>query len=256
MLRKILAGAAGLLLAGSMALAGEGPAITVEARLDIGVVEEIVSSIEGNDVIEYDGLSIQPSVAVNAQFSEQWSASLQFRGLFGFEDDDAEVVGTDGESTFDMFEIGGLAGYTFKVNDQFSVTPVLGLSWQSWDLEGDDSSGDTGTFETSLLFLDFGAKMAFTVNDKVSIRGALMLAIPVAGSTELDAPGIDEDADVDGGFRFGISGGVEYKLNDKVTLVGGLAYTMADVDWDWGSSVDGEDELDSFALRLGVVFSF
>ncbi len=261
MLRKICVGVAALCLAGSLAMGGEGLGLKVEVGLDIGVVENVTADIDG-EVIEYGGLSIIPRVSVTKQFTEEWSASLGFRGVVGFDDDDGEVLEEDGEASFSQFEIGGLAGYTFKVNEQFSITPVLGLSWRSYSLEGDVDDADFGVeFDASFLALDFGAQMAFEVNDKVSISGGLMLGIPVAGSNEIDVESLlftgDDDADLGGGFLFGISAAVEFKLNDTVALVGGLAYEMGTVDWEWDDiDEDGEDELSRFAIKLGATFKF
>jgi hypothetical protein len=98
--------------------------------------------------------------------------------------------------------------------------------------------------------------MAFQINDQVAITGRLMFGLPLAGDAELHVPGPDFDADIDGGFIFEIGGAVEYRLNDTVALVGGLAYESASYDWEWDGNNDGEDELDRFVITLGASFSF
>jgi hypothetical protein len=252
-MKKLLFGAAALVLSCSLASAGEGK-FTVDVGLDIGVVESLYTEIDGDDLIDSSTMSIIPRVSGTYHFDENWSASLAFRAVVGFEDDDAEIDGEDGESTFREINFGGSGGYTFKVNDQFEVTPVFGLTWRKYTVDVELDSGGDGDVETSLLVLDFGAKMALAVNDQVSITGGLMFGIPVTGDSEFDGP--DVDGDLEGGFYLEIDGSVEYKLNDNVALVGGLAYELGRLDWEWESTVDGEDELDRFAIKLGAVFSF
>ncbi len=260
-MKKLLFGAAALVLSCSLASAGEGK-FKVDVGLDVGVVENVLVTIDeiSEDVAEYGGISIIPRVSGTYQFDENWSASLNFRAVIGFDDDDAEVLEEDAEGSFQQIEIGGLAGYTLKVNEQFSVTPVAGLSWRTLTLEADvDDYNVDVEIDASFLSLDFGANMAFKVNDKVSIVGGLKLGLAVAGSAEAKVSGEgDTDGDLDGvGLLFGVDAGVEYKLNDSVALVGGLSYELARTDWEWDEAdADGEIDTDRFAIKLGAVFSF
>jgi hypothetical protein len=227
----------------------------------IAVAEDASMEIDGYDMGEYSGISLVPRVSANFQFTEEWSAKLNISGVLAFEDEDGTVfMEMDGETDVSEFQIGGLAGYTLKVGDQLSVTPVLGLGWRSYELEGDMDDFSFGQeFDSSILTLDFGAEVAVKLNDKFGIAGGLLIGIPVSGSNDLETSAGDLDADLDGGFFFSIAADVEYKLTDMISLTGGLGYALTRVDWEWdvpGDTVDGEDELDRFTIRLGAVFSF
>lgn len=255
MMKRMWVVAAALLLTGSLALAGEGMGLKVEGGLDIGVVQN-VELFDGD--VDGSSMALVPSVAVTKQFTDEWSASLRLRGLFGFEDDSADFDGDDGTLSISGFDIGGLAGYTLKVNDQFTVTPVAGLSYRMWSVDLDDDDADvSGTEDCGLLVLDFGAKAAYKLNDKFSITGGLMLGLGLLGSSSLDGD-FDDDGDLDGvAFLFEIKGGVEYKLNDTVSLTGGLAYETLSATWDWDDADDtADDELSRFSIQLGAAYKF
>ncbi len=219
-MKKLLCGVAALTLALSCSLAYAGElGLKVDVGMDISVVESIDSEIEGHDLLEYRSLAVAPRVSVTKQFTEEWSASFKFRAVVGFEDDDAEMGGEDGEADFQEIDIGGSGGYTLKLNEQFSVTPVFGFTWRSYEVDGDTDAGN-GKLEAGLLILDFGAGMAFRLNEQVAITGRLMFGVPLAGDAELHVPGPDADADIDGGFIFEIGGGVEYRVKDNIALLG------------------------------------
>ncbi len=255
MVRKFLLGAAALVVSCSLAFAGESK-VKVEAGIDIGVVESLEIEIDGYDVLESDSISIVPRVSVTGQFTENWSAAFEFRAVVGFEDDDADLGGgEDGEVTPSEIKVGGYAGYTFALSDKLALTPTLGLSWRSYesDIEVD---GEEADFDGSLLTLDFGARVAVSVTDKIGVRGFLLFGIPVSGSNELNDVGETLDADLDGGFLVSLAGEVTYNVTGNIALVGGLGYEKDMIDWEWEDVVDGEDEIARFTIRVGAVFSF
>ncbi len=261
MLRKILLVAAVLLAIGSLARAGENVGLKVEAKLEIGVVSHVEAEVDG-DLVEYGGVSINPVLLVSQQFNERWSAQFKLKGLFGFDDSDGEVLEEEGDVSFNGLEIGGLAGYTFKANEQLSITPVAGLSWRSVEVEGDMNGEDLDAeFEADYLVLDFGAQLAFKANDKLTVTGALMFGLPLTGESEVEVEGnglsVDDEGDLDGGFLVSLAGGVEYKLRENILLTGGLAYEMGTIDWEYNDmDEEGEEELNMLTLQFGVVFKF
>jgi long-subunit fatty acid transport protein len=259
MLKKTLMGFAAMAMCCSLASAAEGD-LKVSGGLDIGVIEELVVDVDGTEMIDTSTLSFIPNVTVSKQFTEELSVSVGFSAVIGLEDDSADVV--DGAAEFDAsvleLKFGGLCSYTFKINEEFSVTPVAGLSWKSYDLESNDpDSSFKMEFNTSLLVLDFGAKADFKLNDDFTLTGQLMLGLPVVGSGELKVMGTTEDGDLDGGFFYEIGGGVEYKLQDNLLLYAGLAYRVEDVDWDFDDwDAEAETEVTRLSLRLGATFTF
>jgi hypothetical protein len=265
MLRKILFGVAALMLSTSLASAGEG--INVETRLDIGLFTSAVTSVD-DDFIDYGGISLRPVVKGSYQFTEEWGAELQFSYLMGFDDDDGEFFEEDADETsFSALAIGGLASYTFKVDDKLSIVPVAGFSWRSEDMEGDadDFDGD-GEYEADYFVLDFGCRVKYAVNDQWGVSGELMLGVPLFGDSEVevdvDVPGVlvldDEDeGDLDGGFLFSIGATVEFKVQDNIILTGGLTYERSTMDWDYDDFDEtGDTTIGIFTLRLGAVFKF
>jgi long-subunit fatty acid transport protein len=258
MLKKMFLGFAAIAMCCSLASAAEGD-LKVSGGLDIGVIEELVVEISSFEIVDTSALSFIPNVTVSKQFTEELSVSVGFSAVIGLEDDSADVFGGSETADASVMELkfGGLCEYTFKVNEDFSVTPVAGLSWGSLDLDIEEQGGPgKAEFSTSMLVLDFGAKAAFKLDDDFTLTGQLMLGLPVVGSAELKDGGTI-DADVDGGFVYEIGGGVEYKLDDKLLLYAGLAYRVENVDLDWETGVpDGESELTRLSLKLGATFTF
>lgn len=244
-MRKVLLGVAALLVSGSLATAGEELGLKLDVGLDVGVVQS-VELADGD--IDGSSMALVPSLAATYSFTEEWSATLWLRYLAGFEDDEADTPGGDAELQISGFDIGGLAGYTFKLSDEFTLVPVAGLSYRMWTVEIESTD-----YECSLLALDLGAKAAYKLNDQFSITGGLMLGLGVSGSAEVES----EDSDLDGiALILEIKGGVAYKLTDMISLNGGLAYEMLSVSWepDGGDSYD--DDLSRFSVQLGATFKF
>jgi opacity protein-like surface antigen len=255
MLKKLFLGFAAMAMCCSLASAAEGD-LKVSGGLDIGVIEDLVVSVDGFDILDSSTLSFVPNVTVSKQFTEELSVSVGFSAVIGLEDDGTEILeGADeGAGSLLQLQFGALCGYTFKVNEEFEVTPVAGLSYQSLSLDVDPDSFSDTEYTSSLLVLDLGAKAAFKLNDDFTLTGQLMLGLPVAGSAEfVDGP--DVDADLDGGFIYEVGGGVEYKLDDNLLLYAGLLYRAENVDFDW-DGVDGETELTRLSLKLGATFTF
>ena len=256
-MRKVLLGVAALLVSGSLAMAGEGLGLKVDVGLDVGVVQS-VKVVDIDESADGSSLALVPSLAVTYAFNEQWSGSLWLRGLFGFEDDSADIFGDDGTLQISGFDIGGLAGYTFKVNDKFTVTPVAGVSYRTYSVDiTDDDTDEDGTEDANLFVLDLGAKAVYALNDKFSITGGLMLGLGLFGSSDLSGD-FDDSGDLDGmAFLFEVKGGVEYKLTDKISLTGGLAYEMLSASYDYDDADEtGDDSLSRFSVQLGGSFKF
>jgi long-subunit fatty acid transport protein len=258
MLKKTLMGFAAIAMCCSLASAAEGD-FKVSGGLDIGVIEDMVLSLDGDEVLDTSTLSFIPNVTVSKQFTEELCVSVGFSAVIGLEDDGADL--DSGRETVDAsvmeLKFGGLCEYTFKVNEEFSVTPVAGLSWASNDLDIELQVGSgKAEFNTSVLYLDLGAKAAFKLNEEFNITGQLMLGLPIVGSAEFKDGGT-MDLDLDGGFIYEIGGGVEWKLQDNLVLYAGLAYRAEDVDWEFDDfGIDAETELTRLSLRLGATFTF
>jgi hypothetical protein len=259
-MRKLLIGAAALVLSGSMAVAGEGLGLKIEVGVDVGVVEKVASNVDiiPFEVLNHSGTSMLVSVTATEQFTAEWSASLRIRGVFGVGGTDSEVAEVDADTSFDAFDIGALAGYTFKAGDRFAVTPVLGLSWRTYSVDGEwDFLPVDASFDASLLTLDFGAKAAVKLTDKFSINGSVVFSLPLAGSNDFGGVIADDTADLGGGFLYAIGAAVEYKLTDMAALTAGLAYEAGTVDWEWDKlDSDGDDDLSRFSIQLGATFTF
>jgi len=259
-MRKVLIGAAALLLSGSLAAAGEGLGLKVEVGLDLGVVQNAESEMDGGPAAKYSATTFVPWVEVTKGFGAAWSAAVRIRGVLGLDDDGGEFLEEDAESSFDSFDVRGLAGYTFKLGEAAAVTPVLGLSYRNWssDAEMDDFSVEGG-FDAELLVVDFGARAEVKLGDKFGIAGSVMLGLPLTGSNQgkTNGPWGDDEADLDGGFLLEVRAAVEYRLTDMVALTGGLAYETLSVDWQWDDwNTDGTDEQSRFAVQLGAALRF
>jgi opacity protein-like surface antigen len=258
MLKKTLMGFAAIAMCCSLASAAEGD-LKVSGGLDIGVIDELVIEINGSDFADTSTLSFIPNVAVSKQFTEELSVSLGFSAVIGLVDDSADFFfsADDVDGSILNLKFGGLCEYTFKINEEFSVTPVAGLSWASNNLDIEEQGGSgTAEFNTSVLYLDLGAKAAFKLNDDFNITGQLMLGLPIVGSAEIKLFGTD-DLDLDGGFVYEIGGGVEWKLQDNLVLYAGLAYRAENVDWEFDDFNDEvETELTRLSLKLGATFTF
>jgi Outer membrane protein beta-barrel domain len=257
MLKKTLMGFAVIAMCCSLASAGEGD-FKISGGLDVGVVEELVVSIQGVDFVDTSTSSVIPHLAASMHFTEEFSVSLGFSAVIGLVDDSAEffLSSEDVDASVVELKFGGLCEYTFTINEEFSVTPVAGISWTALDLDIDEQGGSGhADYTATLVVLDFGARAAFKLNDEFSFTGQLMLGLPVAGSAELGL-GFNFDADFDGGFIYEIGGGLEYKLGENLSLYTGLAYKVENVDWDWETDENGETELTRLSLRLGVAFTF
>jgi long-subunit fatty acid transport protein len=258
MLKKMFLGFAAIAMCCSLASAAEGD-LKVSGGLDIGVIEDLVLEFDGDEILDTSTLSFIPNVTVSKQFTEELCVSVGFSAVIGLEDDGADIDG--GADTVDAsvmeLKFGGLCEYTFKVNEEFSVTPVAGLSWKSQDLEIEEQGGPGKMeYNSSLLVLDFGAKAAFKLDDDFTLTGQLMLGLPIVGSAEVKDGGT-ADLDLDGGFFYEIGGGVEYKLQDNLVLYAGLVYRSEGVDWEFDDfDADAETEVTRLSLRLGATFTF
>jgi hypothetical protein len=80
LLRRLLLGAAALVLSGAPVAAAEGPSLEVRAGLALGVVEKATCSLDSMDLIEYRSMSLQASVEIVKKFAAGWSAEVRFRG--------------------------------------------------------------------------------------------------------------------------------------------------------------------------------
>jgi hypothetical protein len=259
LLRRFFVGAAVVAFFGSTAMAGEGPGLEVRAGFGVGVAEKATSSVDGDEMIEYEGTSLQAAVEVTARLAAEWSVCLRFRGVFGLDDDGAELGGMDGEASFDEFTAGALAGYTLRAGDSFAVTPLAGLSWRSWGLDGeDDFFGMDVSFDAGALVLDAGARAELQLGERLDLTASVLFGLPLTGSNHYRTIFGTVDGDFDGGYFLEAGAGVEYRLNETLVLSGGLAYETASVDWDWDAptSPDGEDELSRFSIRLGAAVRF
>jgi hypothetical protein len=261
-MRNALLAAAALVVSGSLASAGEGLGLKVEAGLEFAVAEKFAARIDEApaDVLDHGGRSVLAAVTVSKQFTAEWSASLRIRGSFGFGDSGAEVMEADAETDFDGFDAGALAGYTFRVGERFAVTPVLGLSWRAYSVEGErDDFPVEARFDAGLLTLDLGARAALRLSDALEVGAAVLVGLPLAGSSRMDgnfAPS-DDRADLDGGLFYALSAGAEYRLSEAIALTGGLAYEAGRVDWEWDDlDSEGDDEFSRFSIRLGAALRF
>lgn len=257
-MRKILLGVAALLVSGALAMAGEGLGLKVDVGLDVGVVESVKIIQDRGSDIEGSSMALVPSLTVTKQFTDEWSASLWLRYLAGFDDDSADAFGDEATLSISGFDIGGLAGYTFKLSDRFAVTPVAGLSWRSWsvDLEENGGSGEANE-DCSLLVLDLGARAAYRATDRLNVNFGLMFGLGISGSAEFGPGSSGIDGDLEGlGLLMEFKGGLEYKLTDTISLTGGLAYETTSVTWDWEYSGEADDDLSRFSIQLGAAFRF
>jgi outer membrane autotransporter protein len=265
MLRTILTGTAAIVLI-SVSVAGgaEGVRVKVETRIDVGAIEEVEIAMDGDEFVDFRGVSFLPSVRICAQLTERWSAGAYFRGAFTTEDEDGELTGVDAETWFRQLDVGAEAGFTFALNEQFSLTPKLGLSWRSYTAEGEADLGPSGmAFEASILDLDLGARADVVLSDRVSLSASVDFSWPVAADGELRVqgfgPGRKFDGDPEGGWLAGLGASVEYRLADTMSLTAGLSYEVGHMEWTWetsGGDFDGEDEMARLSVTLGAVFEF
>jgi hypothetical protein len=261
--KRIALGVGVLALLGSLAGAGESLGLRLEGRLDLAAAERVSSRADGGDLADFAGVSVLPSLTATHRFASGWSVRLQVGAAFSLEDDEGEMLDADAETSFRELSASGLVGYELAFTDRYSLTPVLGVSCRRYTLEGDLEGSDAdGELQADAVSADFGARLRLELDDRFAVTGSMILGIPVVGSGELEIDvgaggGGDDDADLDGGLLFEIAGGVEYRLQERLSLVGGLSYRLDRIDWDWDEiGNDGRDELKRFAIRLGAVFSY
>lgn len=253
MLRKLILGAAALVLCGSLARAGEVVGIRLEGGVEIGQQATKLFDKE----VDYSTLVFQPYVQVS-RFGMGPCFSLRVRGLFAV-DEDTEIDDLDATVKTSGYDIQALGGFGLELGP-VKLAPVGGVSFRNLTAKADFDDGGTGDYDFNALILEVGARVEAAVGN-LTLVGQLTVGPVVTGEVEVDFEDMDADsADIDffDGYHLELRVGVDFKLNDFVGLHAGLSYerfadsTQDFKDLDYGS----DDELSRIMANLGVVVTF
>ncbi len=269
-MKKLLAVAAAVLCAASVALAGEEAAGGY--RLELGLTPGWLDA-EFKDGVEFegDGLAFGLNLKIGRYGQgPSWSARASVVGgaLYGF-----DVDGVDAE--FDVqdvagWRLGATVGWGFKLGERVGggledepeepwiLTPLLGVSYRDWDTEIDWDAGQVEQ-ETGLLAVDLGLRIAGPLSLKTDMVAQVLVSRIVAGESEFDynVPALDESGteDVKGGWAVGLNVGWVTKLKEEdMILHVGLVYERLRYELDAEGSP--EQDIKFFGLRVGAVLKF
>jgi hypothetical protein len=255
MVKRILAGAAVLVLCGALARGGELFDVRVEAGLEIG--HQGAELIDGE--LDYDTTVFLPYLQVS-RFGNGICVSGRIRGLFAV-DEDTEVDDIEYETQTSGFDIQGLVGWGFAVGP-VKLAPVVGLAFREVSTQSDpDEDYGNLDYDYDALFLELGAHAEISLG-RVRVVAQVTVGPVITGETEIDYGAYDADDSADIGFFEGyhleLRGGIDYKFNDLVALHLGLAYERFADETDEFEEFDetSEDELDRVVFNFGVVVTF
>jgi len=248
MLRKICVGVAALLLAGSLARGGEELGIKVEGGLDIGSLSADILQDAGES-FDVSVVMFQPYLQVS-KFEEGVSFSGRLRFLVTTEDE-TDWLGADWDCSMDSFEFQGLFGWGFKVNEDWMVTPLLGFSYRTTDMEADGPI--TIDYEFDSVTIDFGVRAQGKLNDQLDFVGLFTISPIITGDAEVGDP-FDIDDDIDSGLVFELRLGVDWKINEQWAVQ--AAFVYENLSQETGDDIDAEDDVSKVGVQLGATFKF
>jgi len=248
-MKRVAVSLVAVVLAGSLAWAGEAVGVNVDVGVDVGTQQVKMFEASGGSAADYSTVVFQPYVQVG-KFDEGLSGGGRIRGLFTSDKDtDSDAFG-DVTASLSGWDIGGAVGWGFKVNDQVMVTPLLGLTYRSFSVELSD--GGSVNVDTTMLTVDLGARLQAKLNDQLDFLGLLTISPIVSGEQEVDVA--DETNDITSGYVLELRAGAAYHLNPKCDLGAAVVYELLSEKVDWDPST--EDTLSKIALQLGATFKF
>lgn len=252
MFRKICVGIAAVVLAGSLARGGDVLGVKVEAGLDIGLFSADLVQDAGES-FDWDATLIQPYVQVS-RFGDGLSFSARLRGILSTDDKD-EYLGGDFDTSMRGIEFQALVGYGFSLPvPEWKIIPVAGFSYRNFHAEFDSSGGGDIEYDFDSVTLDFGARVEGPLGEGLALYGQLIFSPILSGDSEIDLVGGSVDDDIDSGMFIELRAGVDWKINDLISVQIGAIYET--LDQDTGSDIDATDEFTKFGFQLGVGIRF
>ncbi len=252
MLKRICVGIAAVILAGSLARGGDVLGVKVEAGMDIGLFSADLVQDAGES-FDWDATLIQPYVKVS-RFGDGLSFSGRLRGMLSTDDKD-EYLGGDFDTEMDGIEFQALVGWGLALPVvEWKIIPVAGFSYRSFQAKFDSSGGGDIEYDFDSVTLDFGARVEGPLGEGMALYGQLLFSPIVSGDSEIDLVAGSVDDDIDSGMFIELRAGIDWKVNDLVSLQVGVIYET--LDQDTGSDIDATDEFTKFGFQLGVAVKF
>jgi len=223
MLRKLMTGAAALVLGGSLAAAGDF-GVRVEAGVEVG--QQASKLIDKN--LDYSTLVYQPYVQVS-RFGNGPCFSLRARGLFSV-DEDTEVADIKAETKTSGYNVQALAGFGWAIPPGLKLAPVAGVSFHNLTTQTElkDVDGKVD-YDYNTLILEVGAHAEVALGPLI-VTAQLTGGPVITGDTKLSARNILGDTSDSAsvgfadGYHLEARVGVDFKFTDLVGLHAGLNY--------------------------------
>ena len=179
----------------------------------------------------------------------------RFRATFGLWDYDEEYYYYTDAEALDVTGIDAqvLAGWTFPLDPELRLTPVVGLGYRNYHTEYRPyGTGERVEYDFDMLSLDFGLRLDFTPPEAYAIGGNLQFTVgPVlAGRTREDSDSLGRlEGEVESGLVF------ECRASACVDLLAvGVAYEY--VHRTLGGELDRHEEHQRFAFWIGLGLPF